>query len=93
MGGKGNIRRDTMDKFEQVKGLTQLAIKTLKIPRKLWTDAEQEAWVAYLSKKNVITELAKWIKKERKHYRARKKIEGFAEQHPSSIEQAKKDLE
>lgn len=81
-----------MDDFEQVKGLTQLAIKTLKIPQKLWDDATQEAWVAYLSKKNVITELSKWIKKERKHYKARKKIEHFAEQHPGSFDQAEKDL-
>lgn len=95
MGGKGNIHKErqlVMDDFERVKDLTRLAIKTLKIPYKLWEDAEQEVWVAYLQGNNVITALSKWMKKERKHYKARKKIEGFAEQHPGSIEQAEKDL-
>jgi len=71
-----------MDDFERVKKLTRLAIQTLKIPKCLWEDAKQEAWVAYLAKKNVITELAKWMKKERKHYPSRLEIENFAEKHP-----------
>ena len=81
-----------MDNTE-VNRLTRNAIKTLKISRELWQDAEQEAWVAVLQGKKVLTELSKWMRKERKHYKARKKIEGFAEEHPGSYEQAGKDLE
>lgn len=77
---------------KEVERLTRNAIKTLKIPRTLWEDAEQEAWVAYLQGKKVLTELSKWMRKERKHYQASKKIKGFAEEHPGSIEQAEKDL-
>ena len=77
----------------EVEQLTRNAIKTLKIPRELWEDAEQEAWVAALQGKKILTELSKWMRKERKHYKARQKIEGFAEEHPGSIEQVEKDLE
>ncbi len=76
----------------EVNRLTRNAIKTLKIPRELWDDAEQEAWVAILQGKKVLTELTKWMRRERYHYKARKEIEGFAEAHPGSIEQAEKDL-
>ena len=76
----------------EVKQLARNAIKILRIPRKLWEDAEQEAWIAVLQGKKVLTELSKWMRKERRHYKARQKIEGFAEGHPGSIEQAEKDL-
>lgn len=78
---------------KEVKRLTRNAIKILKIPRILWEDAEQEAWVAILQGKKVLTELTKWMRRERYHYKARKKIEGFAEGHPGSIDQAERDLE
>ena len=82
-----------MDDSKHVDRLTKSAIRLLKIPRCLWDDAEQEAWVAYLSGQNIRTALRRFIDHERKHYYRRKKIEGFAEQHPGSIEQAEKDLE
>lgn len=78
---------------KDVNRLTRNAIKTLKIPRTLWEDAEQEAWLATLQGKKILTELTKWMRHERYHYKARKKIEGFAEVHPGSIEQAEKELE
>ncbi len=91
-----SIRKDIFGKDavdeQEVKRLTRRAIRTLKIPPKLWEDAEQTAWVAVLEGKKVITELSKWMRKERSHYQARRKIEGFAENHPGSLDEAEKLL-